>query len=273
MQDRQASGCQKVYSVGSLFSGIGGLELGLSWTKRFAPAFFVEKDEYARKVLRKNHPELPIEKDVTSFPYRPIKASKCDVLTAGFPCQDISNSGPKTGIGGEKSSLFHEAIRVARLLRPTGILLENVSTLLAGRGMDVVLQSLCELGYDAEWQVVSCKSVGGSHKRARAFVMAYPCGARSKARISEETCGSKGYTGIPYDCRNQSSGWTGSSHWATEPPIRKLVDGFPARAHQLRCLGNAVVPQCAEIIGYRFAQILDSLHSQSPDQLVSQHQA
>ncbi len=260
MKARRLSECQSVYSVGSLFSGIGGLELGLTRTGRFEPVYFVEKDEYACKVLRKHYPVIPIEKDVVRFPYRPIKDWNCDVLSAGFPCQDISTSGPKTGFSGKKSSLFFEVIRVARLLRPKGILLENVATML-DRGMDEVLWSLSEIGYDAEWHVVSCESVGGSHKRPRVFVLAYTSGARSKAGVSEETCGSKGYTGIPYDCRNQSLGWTGSSHWATEPNVGQLVDGFPERSHQLRCLGNAVVPQCAEIIGYRFAQILDSLHS------------
>jgi DNA (cytosine-5)-methyltransferase 1 len=259
MKVRRLSECQSVYSVGSLFSGIGGLELGLTRTGRFQPAYFVEKDEYACKVLRKHYPVTAIEKDVVRFPYRPIKDWHCDVLSAGFPCQDISTSGPKTGFSGKKSSLFFEVIRVARLLRPKGILLENVATML-DRGMDEVLWSLSEIGYDAEWHVVSCESVGGSHKRPRVFVLAYPSGARSKARISEEACGSKGYTGIPYDCCDQSSGWTGSSHWATEPNVGQLVDGFRDRACQLKALGNAVVPQCSEIIGYRLAQILDSLH-------------
>ena len=259
MKVRRLSECQSVYSVGSLFSGIGGLELWLTRTGRFQPAYVVEKDEYPCKVLRKHYPDTAIEKDVVRFPYRPIKDWHCDVLSAGFPCQDISTSGPKTGFSGKKSSLFFEVIRVARLLRPKGILLENVATML-DRGMDEVLWSLSEIGYDAEWHVVSCESVGGSHKRPRVFVLAYPSGARSKARISEEACGSKGYTGIPYDCCDQSSGWTGSSHWATEPNVGQLVDGFRDRACQLKALGNAVVPQCSEIIGYRLAQILDSLH-------------
>lgn len=258
MKVRRLSECQSVYSVGSLFSGIGGLELGLTRTGRFQPAYFVEKDEYARKVLRKHYPVTPIEKDVVRFPYRPIKDWHCNVLSAGFPCQDISTSGPKTGFSGKKSSLFFEVIRVARLLRPKGILLENVATML-DRGMDEVLWSLSEIGYDAEWHVVSCESVGGSHKRPRVFVLAYTSGARSKAGVSEETCGSKGYTGIPYNCRDKSSGWKGSSHWATEPNVGQLVDGFRDRACQLKALGNAVVPQCSEIIGYRLAQILDSL--------------
>jgi DNA (cytosine-5)-methyltransferase 1 len=115
-----------------------------------------------------------------------------NIWTGGFPCQDISNAGKRAGIGGERSGLWSEYIRLVRLVRPRYVLVENVAALL-GRGVDVVLGDLAESGYDAEWDCLPAAAVGAPHRRDRLFIIAHDesigRGARGPRRPSDGRAG------------------------------------------------------------------------------------
>ncbi len=156
-------------TVGSLFAGIGGFDLGLERTGGFQIKWQVEIDEYCRRVLAKHWPHVQRYGDIREV----TDAEPVDVLCGGFPCQDISNAGNRAGIDGERSGLWSEYVRIIRLVRPRYVIVENVAALL-GRGMGRVLGDLSESGYDAEWDVISAAAVGAPHLRERVWIIAYP---------------------------------------------------------------------------------------------------
>jgi DNA (cytosine-5)-methyltransferase 1 len=158
-------------TVGSLFSGIGGLDLGLE-RAGMRVIWQCEIDKYARRVLEKHWPGIPCYPDVRELGVS-IIPERVDVLCGGFPCQDISTAGRRAGIHGERSGLFFEIVRLARVLRPRYIVLENVAALTI-RGLDTVLGELALCGYDAEWDCISAASIGALHRRDRLFIVAYP---------------------------------------------------------------------------------------------------
>lgn len=164
-------------TAGSLFSGIGGLDLGLEWAG-MTPAWFCEIEPYPQQVLTRRWPGVPIINDIRDVTAESVQ--RVDVIAGGFPCQDISYAGKGRGIDydlalgeGTRSGLWWEMWRVIRDLGPRYVIAENVAAL-AGRGLDIVLGSLAEIGYDAEWTTVSAASVGAPHIRERVFIVAYP---------------------------------------------------------------------------------------------------
>lgn len=159
---------QQSITIGSLFAGIGGFELGFESTGRFETLWQVERDKYASRVLAKHWPDVQRHDDVCTWPNETTKP--VDVLLAGFPCQDISYAGKGAGLNGERSGLFFEVMRIVSVLGPKFIVLENVAALLT-RGLDKVLGSLASHGYDAEWEVVPAASVGAPHRRNRVFII------------------------------------------------------------------------------------------------------
>lgn len=219
-------------TVGSLFSGIGGLELGLE-RAGMRVVWQVEKDEYCRRVLAKHWPNVTRFEDVKDVGKKNL--APVDVVCGGFPCQDVSHAGRREGIGGSRSGLWSEYARIIRDLRPRWVVVENVSGLL-DRGFDAVLGSLAVLGYDAEWSVLSACAVGAPHTRERVFVVAYPTSVRQRQLRRGE--------------RSPVSAAQRHLHWPTnEPPCERVVDGVPLRLERLTALGNAVVPQVAELVG------------------------
>ena len=160
-------------NVLDLFSGIGGFSLGLDRTGGFRTVAFCEIEPYAQKVLAKNWPGIPIYDDVRELTSEKLKADGIivDVITGGFPCQDISHAGKGAGIEGERSGLWSEIARLIGELRPRYAIMENVSALL-GRGLDVVLSDLAEVGYDAEWHCIPASHVGAPHIRDRIWIVA-----------------------------------------------------------------------------------------------------
>jgi DNA (cytosine-5)-methyltransferase 1 len=154
-----------------LFSGIGGFALAGRSLPPIVVTQFVEIDPFCQKVLSKNFPHIPIHGDIKSFTANP---GDFDLITAGFPCQDVSTDGAKAGlVVGNRSGLFYEVVRIIRLVQPKFVLLENVPGLL-NRGMDSVLGELSSIGYDCEWQTISCAEIGGTHRRDRVWIIAYP---------------------------------------------------------------------------------------------------
>ena len=159
--------------IGACFAGIGGIELGLEWTGGFRTVWQIENNPYARTVLEKHWPDAKRYGDICKVDS--VELEPVDIITAGFPCQDISNAGKREGIKGERSGLFFELIRLAGKIRPRWILLENVAALL-NRGLDTVLGTLAEIGYNAEWHCIPAASVGAPHIRDRVFILAHPSG-------------------------------------------------------------------------------------------------
>jgi len=156
---------------GSLFSGIGGLDLALE-AFGHTPAWQAESDPYARAVLARHWPGVHCYEDVRQID---AEAPPVDIVCGGFPCQDISNAGKRAGIGGERSGLWSEFARIIRVLRPRFVFVENVAALTV-RGLDRVLGDLASLGFDAEWDVFRAADVGAPHLRARIFILSYANG-------------------------------------------------------------------------------------------------
>ena len=183
-------------TFGSLFAGIGGLDLGLERVGMECK-WQVEIDDYATRVLAKHWPNVRRWRDITTFPpdsngntirEQPGGCSwesgsdsvqprhdgsewDVDLICGGFPCQDISYAGKGAGLSGERSGLFYEAIRVVGLIRPRYVLLENVAALLS-RGLDDVLGTLASIGFDAEWHCIPAAAIGAPHIRDRVFILA-----------------------------------------------------------------------------------------------------
>jgi len=156
-------------TFGSLFAGIGGLDLGLE-RAGMECRWQVEIDDYARRVLAKHWPNVRRHDDVRTWPQADTEA--VDLICGGFPCQDISNAGRRAGIDGERSGLWSEFARIIREVRPRIVLVENVDAL-AVRGLGRVLGDLAALGFDAEWDRIPAAAVGAPHRRWRIFIVAY----------------------------------------------------------------------------------------------------
>ena len=223
--------------VGSLFSGIGGLDLGLE-RAGMEVVWQVENDPFCNRVLAKHWPNVTRYEDVRDVDFRQVEP--VEVIAGGFPCQDISHAGKRTGMAGSKSSLWYEFERAVCEIRPQFVLVENVAGLLV-RGLDGVLGRLADLGYDAEWNVLPAAAVGAPHLRARVFVLAYPGGFGDGLAAS-----------------TISAGWDESidcDWWQAEPGVGRVADGVPDQVDRLRALGNAVVPPVAEWIGRRIMAV------------------
>ena len=260
-----------VIRFGSAFAGIGGLDLGFE-RSGMECSWQVEIDDYATRVLTKRWPNVRRWDDIQTFPPGDeVEPWRVDVIAGGFPCQDISLAGKGAGLAGERSGLFFEIIRLARLLRPRAIVLENVAAILA-RGMGAVLGELAQIGFDAEWHCIPAAAVGAPHIRDRVFVVAYSqrdpirqqpgrgSGSNGTGAAFTAIDGKKqllANTGEPR--REKRQGGEGAARelaaitrndwWATEPAVGRVADGVPHRVDRLRGLGNAVVPQVAEVVG------------------------
>jgi DNA (cytosine-5)-methyltransferase 1 len=173
-------------NVLDLFSGIGGFSLGLERAGMTTRAF-CESDAYCRAVLAKHWPGVPIYDDVRILTGERLRADGIvsDVITAGWPCQDISLAGRGAGLAGERSGLWRDVARIVGEVRPRYVILENVAALLA-RGMGDILGDLAALGFDAEWYCIPACAVGAPHRRDRIWIVAYTgCGLETEQRYAE----------------------------------------------------------------------------------------
>ncbi|TDC86496.1 DNA cytosine methyltransferase [Actinomadura sp. 7K507] len=163
--------------IGSLCTGYGGLDLGVAAAFGGGRlAWCADDDAHVRKILAARFPDVPNLGDITTLDWH--AAEPVDVLTAGFPCQDISAAGRRHGIEkGAHSSVWFNVMEAVRVLRPGLLVVENVAALRA-RGLCRVLGDLAEAGYDAVWCSLRAADVGAPHRRERVFVAAHPAGAR-----------------------------------------------------------------------------------------------
>jgi DNA (cytosine-5)-methyltransferase 1 len=161
--------------VGSLFSGIGGLDLGLE-RAGMRVAWQCESDPYCRRVLTRHWLEVPCYEDIRTVEWESVE--RVDLVCGGFPCQPVSVAGKQLAQDDERW-LWPEFVRCLRVVRPRYVLVENVPGLLV-RGMGDVLGDLAELGYDAEWQSLPAAAFGAPHLRWRIFIVAHSHGARRR---------------------------------------------------------------------------------------------
>ena len=229
-------------SIGSLFSGIGGFELGL---ERAIPnshtIWQVEQNEFCKSILQKHWPHAKIFSDVHVVGSHNLEAP--DILCGGFPCQDISTLGKGEGLNGKKSGLWFEMFRIICELRPRVAVLENVPAI-TFRGLYRIVGSLSEIGYDCEWDIISARQFGAPHLRKRWFAIAYPNNqSKSISPIHDEMERLKKFSST-----NKKTYWQNRQ---IESVFSGMDDGISSRLDKdrLKALGNAIVPQCSEYIG------------------------
>ena len=234
----------------ALFSGAGGGILGgklLGWRTVCA----VEWESYPASVLvaRQNDgllPPFPIWDDVQTFNGKPWRGI-VDVISGGFPCQDISASGKGAGIDGERSGMWGEMARIIHEVRPRFVFVEN-SPMLTSRGLGRVLGDLASMGFDARWGVLGAKDVGANHQRDRIWIVGKVSNTRhndGKQRYitkleTQKTIGSTGSIFIKPS--TQGLNWP---DWKTEPNICRMVNGMATGVDRLKAIGNGQVPLCA----------------------------
>ena len=237
-----------------LFSGIGGFSLGLERTNGFETVAFCEIEPYPQAVLRKHWPNVPIYDDIRTLTAERLKSDgiSVDVITGGFPCQDLSVAGKQAGIDGERSGLWKELCRIISEVRPQYAIVENVPTLLSGdrgRWFGRVLGDLAEIGYDTEWHCIPASAIGAPHRRDRIWIIARCREAMADTESPRfQTC----YVGqreIEFGRRN-----CGASQWSVEPDVGRVANGVSAYVDRLTSLGNAVVPQIPQILGEAILQ-------------------
>jgi len=164
-------------TIGSLFSGVGGLELGLEWAGLGPVIWQVEKDEFCRRVLAKHWPDVERYEDI-----RAIRASQLravDIICGGFPCQDVSSAGQRKGLKGPSSGLWWDFVRIVDGARPRFVVVENVASG-ASRWLCAVRTHLHQLGYRTRALGVAAAEVGAPHIRRRVFVVADADGIASR---------------------------------------------------------------------------------------------
>lgn len=307
-------------TVGSLFSGIGGIDLGLERAGHRV-LWHSEIDNYACRVLKKHWPEIPNLGDVTTINWSEVPY--VDIIAGGYPCQPFSSAGKRQGKK-DKRHLWPYFLDAIRTIRPRYAFLENVRGHLS-LGFGDVLADLAGCGYSAEWQIIPASSLGAAHRRDRLVVVAYPDSERlhrtevnsaegrqsalvdvarrreavayseivggdgrrnqsdsetanERSALQSETRGSGCDTArtmayaevfVGDGCKSGdgaqfSESYPGLSNfltirgtsrpsdfidWETKSGMGRVADGVPDRVHRLRGLGNAVVPQLAELVG------------------------
>lgn len=238
----------------------GGLLLG------HTPVCAVEIVEANRRILLQRQldgmfPRFPIWDDVRTFDGREWRG-KVDIVSGGFPCQDISCAGKGAGIDGSRSGLWSEMARIIGEVRPRYAFIEN-SPMLVNRGLDRVLCDLAAMGFDAEWGVVGAHHAGAPHKRDRIWILANtPSERRGETRQHrpgepEELAGGSSADADPkcVGLEDEQQGraappaidrpGNGSDpcRWPPEPGICRVVDGVANWKHRIFSLGNGQVPR------------------------------
>ena len=285
-------------TVGSLFAGIGGLDLGLERTGYFKTIWFSEIDDYASAVLRKHWPNVPNHGDITRIDWNGIE--RPDLLCGGFPCQDISIAGKGKGINGERSGLWKEFHRAIEATKPKWVIIEN-SPELINRGLGQVLQDIRASGYTPfRPLLLEVAQIGARHRRERLFIVAHAdvrgsdngdtigqggqvlsdgggnC-EKDKQEWNERKCGIDANAPATADInsfgkqRNVAQeifGQCGFSWWndagefedirrgqhLLKPLVCRRIYGLSEGMDRIKCLGNAVVPQVAQVIGELIAE-------------------
>jgi DNA (cytosine-5)-methyltransferase 1 len=233
-------------TFGSLFSGIGGIDLGFE-RAGFVCRWQVEINEYCRRVLAKHWPNVKRYGDIRELFIHELEA--VDVVAGGFPCKNTSNAaaihGRRTGLSGPESRLWSEQYHIIVALHPEWAVVENV--LGVSTWAQTIKANLERVGYTVSRLQASARGVGAPHLRRRVFFIANRDGKRL------EESGACGPSPAEYFERGAPDG---DAWLSTLPGVLRVDDGVPGGLHRrerIECLGNAVVPDCAEWIGRRIA--------------------
>jgi len=223
-------------TVGSLFAGIGGFDLGLE-RAGMRVIWQSEIDPYASAVLKKHWPDVPNHGDIRSIHAGNVQ--RPDVLCGGFPCQPYSVAGERMGADDDRA-LWPECARLVEEFRPDWFIGENVVGIV-GMAIDDMLTDLESLGYSTRAFDIPAGAVGAPHERRRIFMVANANSDRQQGRqlwLSKDECAAR-------PSASEGLKWND----LPSPAFCRGTDGIPNRTHRLRALGNAIVPQIAEIIG------------------------
>ena len=275
---------QQIIAFGSLFSGIGGIDLGLE-RAGMTCKWQVEIDDYCTRVLEKHWPGVKRYRDVRDVGAHNLES--IDLICGGFPCQPFSIAGKRRGANDDRN-LWPEMRRIIAEIRPAWVLCENVPGFI-NLGLDDMLVDLEAIGYEGQPFVIPACAVGAPHRRYRLFVVAHANRERchefllAKEPIREKQSRGDaiadnvadadrewqqqpggiesqererlGYGGKTVSNTNRESlgwpteSWPQRNQWAIEPDMGRVAHGVPRRVDRLRGLGNAVVPQVAELLG------------------------
>jgi DNA (cytosine-5)-methyltransferase 1 len=228
-----------VDKIGSLCSGIGGLELGLERAGLGEVVFQVEISEILWPTLKAHWPDAKLLADVKDVTAESVPA--IDGLCVGFPCQPVSYAGDRNGADDDRW-LWPQVIRIINELKPKWIVIENVPGLRT-RGLRTVLADLAESGFDADWRTLRAQDVGAAHKRERLFIVAYP----NSMRQLQSEGGVFSFWRWDIDAFG----------WPAEPKVDRVAYGLPGWV--VKTLGNAVVPAVAESVGAAFRRWRNSI--------------
>jgi len=174
-------------TVGSLFSGIGGLDLGLE-RAGMRVVWQVENNKSCQQVLSRHWPDVEKYNDIREV--KPSTLVQPDLICGGFPCQDLSVAGHRAGLAGERSGLFYEFIRIIDAISPRWVLIENVPGLLSsngGRDMGTVIGALAECGYGWAYRVLDAQFFGVAQRRRRVFIVGCLGNTRRAAEVLFES--------------------------------------------------------------------------------------
>jgi DNA (cytosine-5)-methyltransferase 1 len=230
----------------SLFSGVGGIELGLERTGGFETVAFCEMDKHCQLVLNTHWPEIPIHENILTLDASSLKG-KVDVITGGWPCQGFSVAGKKKGMSDGRSGLWKEVKRVTQEIEPAWVLFEN-SANLRNLGLAEVLQDLWSLGYrDIRWDVLPASAYGALHRRERIWIIAN----RNGIRLSQEALAPAQEESV-----RRAEAWIDFSNRRCPEPRFYGVDDEPPskldeseRKRRVAMCGNSVYNVIAEYIG------------------------
>lgn len=243
-----------------LFAGIGGFTLGLEKTSLYETVAFCEWDRKAQAVLKKHWPDTHCYGDIKTLEYKDGHLysedcgtscfTKIDVITGGFPCQDISYAGKGEGLEGERSGHWYEYLRLISEIKPKGVIIENVSALRT-RGLGTVLRGLNSVGYDAEWHCVPAAALGACHQRDRIWILAYSRSERGQGLVPLQHLGEigQGRWGGKENLQQVYNNPFGRSDLWPEPLLRRMDVQLPGRLDRLKQVGNSIYWPIAKLLG------------------------
>lgn len=269
-------------TFGSLFAGIGGFDLGLERAGMVCK-WQVEKDEWCQKVLAKHWPDVPRFGDICDVGKHNLKP--VDLICGGFPCQPHSLAGKRQGAADDRD-LWPEYCRVIAELRPAWVIGENVPGII-GTILDNILSDLDSLNYTAQTLCIPAAALDAPHIRERVFILARTlantkggrrgfCNPKNEGAVNREGDAFRnGGAVLAHANGNDQYGRAGDvqmgrvrrqeavkengivrrNEWEPEPAIRRVANGIPDRMDRLRGLGNALVPQAAEFLGWMIMQV------------------
>jgi len=245
--------------MGSLFTGIGGIDLGLE-RAGIEVVWQVEIEPSCRKVLEVHWPNVRCYSDICTLDFTAVEP--VDLLAGGFPCQPVSDHGRRDGVTSDRW-LWPEMARAIRELRPKFVLVENLPALVR-RGLSHILRDLASCGYDAEWNCLPAAAFGAPHKRERIVLVAYPRSQRFRPILIADP-----EHGLPHhgqwDAAKGVQTWEGWQRWLGETvqagywaegasQVCGVADGSAAWVDRIHALGNSAVPQVFEWVGGRILQ-------------------